>query len=212
MPMLLNIQSSPNLTSSASRAASQAFIDRYVALHPDVMVVDIDLVLNPPVHIGTDHLGAFFAPPEFHSARNTAALMASEAYLAQLFVADIIVIGTPMHNLGIASVLKSWIDNVLRIGRTFKYNEMGIPVGLLPPGKKVVLVVAAGGIYSTGPMAQLEFAARYLTSIFNFMGVSDIQTIWAEGTTTSAAETKLVEALAAAEAMAALPDRMSAHA
>src|SRR6187402_112971 len=101
MIRLLNVQSSPNVVNSASRSASKVFVDQYVMSHPDTVVTDLDLVANPPSHIGTEHLGAFFAPPEFHSPASAAALRASEAYLQQLFESDVIVVGTPMHNLGI---------------------------------------------------------------------------------------------------------------
>ena len=53
MPTLLNIQSSPNLFSSGSRAVSKAFVDNYVAAHPGTKVIDLDLVLDPPPHFGT---------------------------------------------------------------------------------------------------------------------------------------------------------------
>jgi FMN-dependent NADH-azoreductase len=200
MAKLLNVQSSPNLMSSASRAASKIFVETFLEADPDGVVTDVDLVRNPPPHIGADHLGAFFAPPEFHSAENTAALRASETYLAQLFAADVVLVGTPMHNLGIASVLKSWVDNVLRIGRTFKYDETGQAVGLLPPHIKVVIMVASGGIYSAGAMQQFEFAGNYLTAVFGFMGVTEVEVIRAEGLTMGPqmAEAGIAHATAAA--------------
>ncbi len=181
MVRLLNVQSSPNLKSSASRSASKAYIERYVAAYPGTVVTDLDLVLNPPSHLGTEHLGAFFAPPEFHTPESAAALRSSEAYLEQFFAADVIVVGTPMHNLCVTSVLKSWIDNILRICRTFKYGDQGQVVGLVSGNKKVVIVIAAGGLYSVGPFVEMDHASTYLTAIFNFMGISDVSVVWAEG-------------------------------
>ena len=119
MPVILNVQSSPNMISSASRAVSKAFIDRYVASHPDMKVVDLDLVQNSPSHFGPSHLRAFFTPAEEHEPENSASLEASDAYVDQLMEADVLVLGTPMHNFGISSTMKSWIDNILRAGRTF---------------------------------------------------------------------------------------------
>lgn len=204
MTTLLNVQSSPNLESSASRSASRVFVSSYLAGHPGTQVIDLDLVLSPPSHISSDHLGAFFAPPEYHSPQHVVALETSEAYLAQLTAADVILIGTPMHNLGIASVLKSWIDNILRIGRTFKYNEQGQAVGLLSPRKQVVLVVASGGIYSTGPMQPFDYASTYVRAVFAFMGITDITVIHAEGMTMGPelATKGLANAWAAADALA----------
>lgn len=179
MTTLLNIQSSPNLASSASRAASKVFVEKYLANHPGTKVVDVDLALNPPSHLSVDHLAAFFASPEAHTAANAAALKASDEYVAQLLAADIIVVGTPMHNFGIASSLKSWVDNVARAGKTFKYTEAG-PVGLLP-GKKVVIVLGSGGVYSDGPFQAFDHAASYLQAVFSFFGVTDITIVRAEG-------------------------------
>jgi FMN-dependent NADH-azoreductase len=179
MTVLLNIQSSPNLASSGSRAASKVFLEKYLANHPGTTVVDLDLVANPPPHVGVHHLGAYFGPPEAHTPENKAALDASDAYVDQLLAADIVLIGTPMHNLSIASVLKSWIDNVVRAGRTFRYTETGA-VGLVP-GKKVVIIVGSGGVYSYGPMQDYEHAANYLKAILGVMGITDITVVRAEG-------------------------------
>ena len=135
---------------------------------------------NPPDHFNTDHLGAFFGPTETHGEENTAALAISNAYVDQLIAADIVVLGTPMHNFGVASVMKSWVDNIVRMGRTFKYDANGTPIGLLPK-KKILIFVSSGGIYSSGPMIQFDHAGKYLASIFGFLGMSDITVIRAEG-------------------------------
>ena len=179
MPTLLSVQSSPNLVSSGSRAVSKAFVDKYVAAHPDTRVIEVDLVLNPPPHFGPDHLRAFFTPPEAHAPENTAALQASDAYVAQLMEADVVVLGTPMHNFGVSSVMKSWIDNIIRVGKTFKYSETG-PIGLIP-GKKVVIVVGSGGVYSDGPYKSFEHAGNYLRDILATLGLTDVTILRAEG-------------------------------
>ncbi len=179
MPTILNVQSSPNLATSGSRAVSSAFIEAYVANHPDTKVIDLDLVTHPPSHLGVDHLGAFFAPPESHTPGHAAAAKASDAYLAQVFAADVIVVGTPMHNFGIASTLKSWIDHIVRAGKTFKYTANG-PVGLIP-GKKAVIVIGSGGIYSEGPFKAFDHASTYLKDILSLLGITDFTILRAEG-------------------------------
>lgn len=180
--ILMNIQSSPN-PASASRAISSVFIEQYCQSHGPVDLVDLDLAIAPPRHVGSDHLAAYFAPAEYHTPENAEALRGSDAYIAQLVAADVLVIGTPMHNLGVASVLKSWIDNVCRIGRTFKYDETGTPVGLLAPNKRAIIVIGSGGIYSKGPMQSFDYAAPYLSAVLRLMGVYDITVIHAEATT-----------------------------
>ena len=182
MPVVLNIQSSPNFYTSGSRAVSKAYIDAYAAAHSGTKIIDVDLVVHPPTHFSPDHLRAFFTPPETHEPANPAAAEASAAYIAQLLNADIIVLGTPMHNFGISSTLKSWIDNILRIGVTFKYTEAG-PVGLVPPGKKLVIVVSSGGIYSEGPYSPYDHAATYLRDCLATIGLTDCTILRAEGMT-----------------------------
>jgi FMN-dependent NADH-azoreductase len=179
VPILLNVQSSPNFHSSGSRAVSKAFVEAFAAKHPDFEVIDVDLVKDPPKHVGREHLRAFFMPPETHEPDDAAALEASDAYVEQLISADVIVLGTPMHNLGISSTMKSWIDNIIRVGKTFRYTENG-PIGLIP-GKKVVIVVGGGGIYTSGPLKNMEHAGNYLRDILSTLGVTDITILRAEG-------------------------------
>ena len=179
MPTILNVQSSPNLTASASRAVSKSFVDAYLASHPGTQVVDVDLATNPPAHIGPDHMLAFFAPPAAHGPESVAALAVSDQYVAQLMAADVLVLGSPMHNFGIASTMKSWVDNILRAGKTFTYTENG-PVGLLS-GKKVVIVVGSGGVYSDGVMKAVEHCGNYLRDVISFIGLTDITILRAEG-------------------------------
>ena len=181
MPTILNIQSSPNLFSSSSRAVSKAFVDRYLAEHPGSNVIDLDLAVTPPPHFSPDHLRAFFTPPDTHEPANSAALAASDAYIDQMLGADVLVLGTPMHNFGIASTMKSWIDNILRVDKTFRYTETG-PVGLVP-NRKVIIAVGSGGYYSDGPFKGFEHAANYLSHILSFIGLIDITVLRAEGQT-----------------------------
>lgn len=203
MPVLLNVQSSPNLETSASRAVSKAFVEKYLAANAETKIIDVDLVRDPPPHLGVDHLGAFFAPPEAHSEANKATLQASEAYIAQLLSADVVVIGTPMHNFGIASVLKTWIDNICRAGRTFRYTETGA-IGLLS-NKRVAIIVGSGGLYSQGPYKDFDHSGPYLKSILALLGLTDITIVRAEGLALGPemAAKGLADGIAAAERAAA---------
>ena len=84
-----------------------------------------------------------------------------------------------MHNFGIPSTLKAWIDHVVRAGRTFTYSQ-GKPDGLLKD-KRLILVLASGGVYSDGPMKQLDFTEPYLRTVLGFIGLSDIEVVRVEG-------------------------------
>ena len=94
--------------------------------------------------------------------------------------ANVIVIGAPMWNFGIPSSLKSWIDHIVRAGRTFRYGASG-PESLLPPGKKVIIVSSRGGIYTSGPMQVMDHQETYLKAILGFIGLHNVSIIRAEG-------------------------------
>ena len=108
-------------------------------------------------------------------------LSLSDSLLAELEQADEYVIGTPMHNFGVPSVLKLWIDQIARVGRTFSYAD-GRPKGLIT-GKKATFIIATGGIYDAKTqMASFNFVEPYLGSVFGFPGVTDATFLTAGGT------------------------------
>ena len=113
-----------------------------------------------------------------------------------------------MHNFGIPSSLKAWIDHIVRPGRTFSYSEKG-PQGLVT-GKKVVLVLARGGIYSAGPMQATDFQEPYLRAVLGFIGLTDVEVVRVEGV--ALGEKALSQALHSAEARAdAVAHRIAGH-
>lgn len=108
------------------------------------------------------------------------AIKLSDQLTEELLEADIVVVGAPMCNLGIPSALKAWIDHVVRAGKTFRYTAEG-PQGLVSSSKKVIIVSSRGGVYTQGPAQGYEFQETYLKTIFNFLGMTDVSFIRAEG-------------------------------
>jgi FMN-dependent NADH-azoreductase len=109
-------------------------------------------------------------------------LATGQAILDELFAADIIVIGAPMYNFTLPTQLKSWIDRILITGKTFKYNEQGAPVGLVPATKKVFIASTRGGQYTAGaPAAFLDHQETLLKGALGFIGLTDVTFIRAEG-------------------------------
>ena len=99
-------------------------------------------------------------------------LALSDTLLAELERADKYVLGVPMHNFGVTSVLELGIDQISRVGKTFSYDS-GTPKGLLG-GKKATFIVATGGFYDPQrQMASFNFVEPYLRSLFGFFGVTD---------------------------------------
>lgn len=179
MTQILVIESSANLASSVSRDLTQAFLAGYKTAHPDVSVVTRDLVADPVPHLGVDLIGGFFGKPEELTAAQKSAIAVSDTLIDQVEAADIIAIGVPMYNFSIPSSLKAWIDHILRAGRTFRYGANG-PEGLVT-GKKVVLLLASGGVYSEGPYKPYDFQETYLRGVLGFIGLTDVTVVRAEG-------------------------------
>lgn len=179
MTQILVIESSANLAGSVSRDLTKAFLAGYTTAHPDVSIVTRDLATDPVPHLGVDLIGGFFGKPEELTDAQKNAIAVSDALIEQIEAADIIAIGAPMYNFGIPSTLKAWIDHVLRAGRTFRYTENG-PQGLVT-GKKVVLFLASGGVYSEGPYKPYDFQETYLRGVLGFIGLTDVTVVRAEG-------------------------------
>jgi len=94
-------------------------------------------------------------------------------------VSDLLVIATPIWNFGILSAIKAWIDLVVRPGRTFQYTDDGVVT--LAKGRKAILILASGGVFTDGPWRPWDFVEPYLRQILGFIGIVDVQTIRIEG-------------------------------
>ncbi len=181
MPTLLHIDSSPLYSRSVSRELTAAFVTQWKASHPDGTVIDRDLNRTAISPITAEWVGAAYAPQEARTPPQKELLSLSDSLLAELEQADEYVIGVPMHNFGVPAVLKLWIDQIARTGRTFSY-EGGTPKGLLT-GKKATFIIATGGKYdSQTRMASFNFVEPYLRSVFGFLGVTEATFITAGGT------------------------------
>jgi FMN-dependent NADH-azoreductase len=180
MPTLLRIDSSP-LSSSVSRELTAEFARTWQAVHPFGKVIHRDLYANPIPVIDEHWIGAAYTPEGSRTPEQVAALALSDQLIGELVQADEYVIGVAMHNLTIPSVLKLWIDQVVRKGLTFSYDEVG-PKGLLV-GKKATVLAATGGVYAPGTeAASLNHIEPYLRSLLAFLGVTDVKFVTASGT------------------------------
>jgi FMN-dependent NADH-azoreductase len=176
---LLHIDSSVLGTHSASRALSAEIVAKQIALHPGINVVRRDLAADAALHLSSAHLAAWQGAA-VENVDLGADLAKGGAYLEELSVADIIVIGAPMYNFSIPSQLKAWIDRVVVAGKTFRYGANGAE-GLLK-NKKVFIASSRGNVYAAGsPAAAFEHHESYLTGVLSFIGLNDVTVIRAEG-------------------------------
>ena len=149
MATLLKFDSSPMGERSISRKLTEKFAKSWLQAHPGGKIIDRDLTtLNLPV-INGFWVGASYTPEVARTPEQSVVLATSDALIADLQQADEYVFGVPMHNFGIPSTLKLWIDQIARAGKTFSYGPEG-PKGLLT-GKKATLLLASGGVYSKEP-------------------------------------------------------------
>jgi len=173
MSTLLHIDSSPLGDASISRNLSREFVQRWKQAHPQGEVITRDLTATQFPGIDAQWISAVYTPPDSRTPVQRELLALSDTLISELERADEWVLGVPMHNFSVATLLKMWLDQVVRAGKTFSYIN-GSPVGLLK-NKKAHFIIASGGVYDPGsPAASFDFVQPYLEAIFGFMGVTDI--------------------------------------
>jgi FMN-dependent NADH-azoreductase len=168
---ILHIDSSPR-QESHSRQLSAAIVEKLLEVAPGASITRRDLAAEPPPHATADYAFALSTPATL-AAPPKGALDRSEALIQEVEAADVIVIGTPMHNFTIPSVLKAWIDQVLRVGRTMKSTPAG-KVGMLRD-RPVFIGVASGGVFTGERANQPDFLTPYLTLALNSIGLKTLQ-------------------------------------
>ncbi len=176
---LLHIDSSILGGYSVSRQLSAEAVAQLTAGRSETEVTYRDVAANPIPHLSGGYLAALQSAEADRTPELQADIALGTEVLEEFIAADIVVIGAGLYNFGIPSQLKAWIDRVLVAGKTFKYVE-GKPTGLVP-GKRILLTIARGGIYSSeSPTASFEHTETYLKTAFAFIGLN-AEAIVAEG-------------------------------
>lgn len=185
MSNLLFVTSSLFGDQSQSSGLALELLAAWREQHPHGVVTTRELTPQTMPHLDLETLGALMTPEASRTDRQAELVAFSDALIDEVEAADTIVLAVPMYNFSIPSALKAWIDHIARAGRTFRYTEAG-PIGLLK-GKKVFVVTARGGVYSSGSPAEgLDFQAPYLRAILGFVGIDDVTFIHLEGLKVSA--------------------------
>lgn len=181
MKKALHITSSARGGQSYSRALSAAIIQKLADRKEIGTVVERDLVLSPPPFLDEVLIGEFYKYPDMIGDEGRRLLAYSDAIFNEVKQADIIVISTPMHNLGVSAPLKAWLDQLVRVGLTYKFNADGSKSGCLN-GKKVYLAIASGGKQEFWPEGY-EFIESYVKAVFGaYTGITDVTAFRVEGT------------------------------
>ncbi len=172
---ILQINSSARSTGSESSRLADVIVAKLSAGHA-ANLVKRDLGADPHPALDEPTLQALFTPFDQRSAEQTARVALDDALIAQVQAADVIVIGAPMYNFGMTVQLKGWFDAIARAGVTFRYTESG-PVGLLT-GKKAYVALTRGGMHRGGAT---DTQVPHLKTILGFLGITDVQFVYAEG-------------------------------
>lgn len=171
---LLTVDASMRVNGSQSRILTQKIADHISASHA-VKHTQRDLAHGIP-HINEAWIEANFTPESERTSQQRSVLAFSDALVAELQQADVIVIGLPIYNFGAPAAFKAWIDLVCRAKLTFRYGENG-PEGLLK-GKKAIVAVASGG---TQLGTDIDFVTAHTKHVLGFIGIEDVTFVDASG-------------------------------
>ena len=164
------------------RSSTKKLLDAYRAKIRNSEIEELDLCMDVPdmfleenllAYIQRNYLGNNITPEQ------KKLLSKMDHMTEQLKSADIVVVAFPMNNFSMPAPVKAWFDSVMLKGQTWDVKN-GSYVGLMN-GKKALVIVTSGGIYSKEPMAAWEHALSLTKTEFQFMGYSDVQGILAEG-------------------------------
>ncbi len=169
----------------ASQAVSskmyETFLNTYKEANPNDTITELDVFAEEIPNYGHTAITGVFKRNQGldTTADEAAAADLVDQYVNQLFAADKIVLAFPLWNGMVPAPLVNYISYLTQAGRTFKYTPEGA-VGLVE-GKKVILLNARGGIYSTEPAASSELALKFVANSLALMGVKNPETVIIEG-------------------------------
>jgi FMN-dependent NADH-azoreductase len=172
---ILQITSSIYGSGGQSSQLTERFTARLALVNRSTVTVR-DLAREPIPHLDAARFGAFMAKPEDRTAEQATIVAYSDELIGELKNADVIVLGLPMYNFGVPSMLKAYFDHVARAGVTFRYTPNG-PVGLLS-GKRAYVFAARGGQYAGTPR---DSQTPYVRDFLAFLGIKDVRFMHAEG-------------------------------
>lgn len=181
---LLHIDSSPRRARSHTRQLSSSFVNEWRIRNPHDTIAHRDLGADPLPHVTEEWIAAAFTPPDERTETMRTALRKSDELIDELLKADLIVAGIPFYNFGMPSGFKAYVDQIVRIGRTFAFdpNLPESPYTPLVKGKRMIALISRGdgGYEAGGPNESMNHLDPHLRTVFGFIGITDIEIIAAE--------------------------------
>ncbi|MBE9189536.1 FMN-dependent NADH-azoreductase [Gloeocapsopsis crepidinum LEGE 06123] len=184
MARILHLDSSPRGERSHSRRMTREFIEARMQTHPSDLVTYRDIGRNPVPHVDELWIAAAYTPLEQRTPELSKAISISDRLIDEFLAADLYVIGIPMYNFSVPSTFKAYIDQIVRVGRTFAFEPENTanPYKPLVLGKKMFVITARGssGFAPGEHNEKLNYQDPYLRAIFGFIGITDITFIHIE--------------------------------
>lgn len=177
---ILHVVASPRAADSYSFRLGEAIVQRLAGGSERYHVRYRCLHCCPPAYLSALQIQAFYKAAQARDDEEQASLRYSDAAIKDILAATHIVISTPMYNMGIPACLKGWIDQVIRINVTFRYDDHRRKIGMLPD-KKMYIAIASGRIHGIHENSS-DFMAGYLAAVFKEIGITDIKIYRVEGT------------------------------
>lgn len=174
MATLLKIQSSLFGTQGQSSALADQFAQQWLEQNPEGLIIDRDLATDPVPHLDQARFGAFTTPEDQRTPEQQSVAAYSDNLIDELRRAEVLVLGVPMYNFNVPSVLQAYFNHIARAGITFRYTASG-PDGLLV-GKKAYVFITRGGYYGED-----HSQSAYIRQFLGFIGITDVEIIYAEG-------------------------------
>ncbi|MFT4249064.1 MAG: NAD(P)H-dependent oxidoreductase [Pseudomonas sp.] len=165
---------------SHTRRLTARFTRQWCARHPATRVIHRDVGQHPPPPVSDRWIRAAFTPETARVDWMHAALRVSDMLVDELLQADLIVAGVPMYNFGPPAQFKAWIDNIVRVGRTFGFDRGrgGVPYWplLADAGKRLVILSSRGdhGYRPGGRIAGLNHVEPSIRTAFAYLGVTEV--------------------------------------
>lgn len=175
---LLEVTASVRQHNSVSRQLSEFFISTWRSYHPNVEHVVRDVGMKPPAIPDDFWVKANYTLPESRTPEMIKSLAVSDQLIDELFAADYVVLAVPMYNLSVPSNFKVYIDNIVRVKRTFNFEQDSLTFEGLVTGKKCLLITPSAIDYSPDkPMAAMDFCEPYIRTVFGFIGIEEMECV-----------------------------------
>ena len=168
---------------SHTRRLTARFVENWLRQYPNTEIVRRDVGLTPPQPVSGEWIQAAFTPDDLREPWMKQELKTSDTLVDELLRADLIVAGVPMYNFGPPAQFKAYIDNIVRVGRTFGFDRSrpGEPYWPLlnEQGKRLVILSSRGdfGYGTEGRIHDKNHVESSVRTAFAYIGITDVHTV-----------------------------------